>query len=256
VTAEQRERDIIQSFIRFTDRLVDDFDVLDLTIQLTEDCARLLDVDAAGLLLADSGGILHLLAATSEHARSLEVFQLQRVEGPCLDSYLTGVPVSVPDLTVEVERWPQFVPTAVDEGFASVHAIPLRLREEVLGALGLFGTSPGTLDADDLTLAQALAHVASIAIVQQDQTATRDSLLPNLQSAVASRGMLEMAKGVLAEAFAIDMDEAFARLRGLAHERGQRLSEVARRVVLGDANVRGALLTDLSARPTPAEPRS
>src|ERR1700760_3411068 len=122
--AAERERAIIDSFISFSDRLVDDFDVLDLTIQLTEDCARLMDVAAAGLLLADAGGVLHLLAATSEHARSLEVFQLQREEGPCLDCYSAGTAISVTDLSASADRWPRFAAVASDEGFASVHAIP------------------------------------------------------------------------------------------------------------------------------------
>ena len=114
-----REGEIVRSFIRFADRLVDDYDVLDLTTQLTEDCARLLDVAAAGLLLAKHGGVLHLLAATSEQARTLEAFQLQREEGPCLDCYHTGQPVSVADLSTEISRWPRFAELAADQGFAS-----------------------------------------------------------------------------------------------------------------------------------------
>ena len=167
MTAAERETQVVQSFIEFADRLVDDFDLLDLTIQLTEDCARLLDVAAAGLLLADAGGRLHLLAATSEQAHHLEVFQLQRRQGPCVDCYRSGRPVSVPDLRVEAERWPAFVAAADKEGFRSVHAIPMRLRSDVLGALGLFGATGGALNEHDLTLAQALAHVAAIAIAQQ-----------------------------------------------------------------------------------------
>lgn len=227
---EQREREIVDSFIGFADSLVDEFDVLDLTIQLTEDCARLLDVAAAGLLLADAGGVLHLLAATSEQARSLEVFQLQREEGPCLECYRTGVPVLVADLRSDATRWPRFSPAAVEQGFASVHAIPMRLHGEILGALGLFGTTAGALADDDVKLAQALAHVASIALVQQVHTATRSSLLPGLQNAVASRSALEMAKGVLAEAHGLAMDEATTRLRGYAHAHGERLTDVARQV--------------------------
>jgi transcriptional regulator with GAF, ATPase, and Fis domain len=230
---KQREKDIISSFIRFADRLVDDVDVLDLTTQLTQDCARLLDVAAAGLLLADAGGVLHLLAATSEEARHLEAFQLQRDEGPCLDCYHTGRPVSVADLTTETDRWPRFTAVAAEQGFASVHAIPMRLRKDRLGALGLFGTAPGALDVDDLTLAQGLAHVASIAIVQANHTSGRDDVLPALHAAVNSRAAVEMAKGVLAQVQTIDMQEAFNRLRDYAHQHQRRLADVAREVVGG-----------------------
>src|SRR6478736_8152590 len=100
---DQREQDIIDSFVGFADRLIDDVDVLDLTTQLARDCARLLDVAAVGLLLADAGGVMHLLAATSEEARKVEAFQLQRGEGPCLECYQSGEPVSVPDLRTRSE---------------------------------------------------------------------------------------------------------------------------------------------------------
>src|ERR1700712_462146 len=153
---DPREQDIIEAFISFADRLIDDVDVLDLTTELTRSCARLLDIAAVGLLLADAGGVLHLLAATSEEARKLEVFQLQRDEGPCLDCYQTGKSVSVADLRQEPQRWPRFTAVATEQGFASVHAIPMRLRDERLGVLGLFGTTPCALNDQDLQLAQGL----------------------------------------------------------------------------------------------------
>ena len=229
----QREHDVIESFIRFADRLIDDVDVLDLTTDLTQDCARLLDVAAVGLLLADPGGVLHLLAATSEEARKLEAFQLQRDEGPCLDCYQTGQPVSVADLRLHAQRWPRFAAVAVEQGFASVHAIPMRLRDDRLGALGLFGTTPGTLNDEDLKLAQGLAHVAAIAIVHATNAPEKTGVLTALQSAVASRSVLEIAKGVIAETHSIDTQEAFTRLRDHAHQHHQHLDVVAREVVSG-----------------------
>lgn len=243
---QNRERDIIRSFIGLSDDLVGDFDILDLAIRLVEDCARLLDVAAAGLLLADPGGVLHLLAATSEHARSLEVFQLQREEGPCLDAFHTGKQVGVPDVEAEATRWPRFAIAAAQEGFASVHAIPMRLRDDVLGALNLFGTSPGILDGDDLNLAQALAHVATLALVRQNDALTAGSVLPGLQAAVASRATLEIAKGVLAEVLKIDPQEAFLRLRGYAHDHGEHLTTLAHTVVAGDPTIRLAVFAALA----------
>ena len=231
--AEQREQDIIESFIRFADRLIDDVDVLDLTTELAADCARLLDVEAVGLLLADPAGVLHLLAATSEEARKLEAFQLQREEGPCLDCYHTGEPVSVVDLRTETKRWPRFTSVAAAQGFASVHAIPMRLRQERLGALGLFGATPGALNDGDLKLARGLAHVASIAIVQAANIPQDGDVLTALQAAVSSRSVVDMAKGVIAETHSIDTQEAFNRLRGYAHQHHQHLADVARDVVSG-----------------------
>jgi hypothetical protein len=249
-TERGRELAIIDSFIGLADRLVEDFDILDVTIQLTEDCARVLDVKAAGLLLADGAGVLHLLAATSESAQTLELFQLQREEGPCLDCFRTGQAVNVADLGAESARWPRFAATATNEGFASVHAVPMRLRNEMLGALGLFGATPGALSDDDLSLARALAHVASLAIGQHGHIVGRGSLLPSLQAAVSSRGLLEMARGVVAEALTVDMDVALRRIRSHAHRREVRLAEVARMLVSNDQPARRALLDELSTPET------
>jgi len=241
-----REHDVVRTFIDLSDRLVEDFDVVEVTTHLTEECAQLLGVAAAGLLLADVGGVLHLLAATSQQLRTLEVFQLQGEEGPCLDCFRSGRPVSVADLDAERDRWPRFSAIALEEGYASVHAIPMRLRDEALGTLGLFGTSPGALDEEELAIAQALAHVASLAIVQQSQALSAGHVLTGLQAAVASRRLLEMAKGVVAESLGIGMDEAFTRLRRYARLRDQRLGEVSYRVVSGMPVQRAALLAELA----------
>ncbi len=231
--AASRESHVIEVFTGLADRLVDDFDVVELTTRLTEDCAKLLDVAAVGLLLADAVGELHLLAATSAEARKLEAFQLQRDEGPCLDCYHSGEPVSVTDLRIGPDRWPRFAVAAEQQGFRSVHAIPMRLRRSRLGALGLFGTAPGQLHGADQQLAQGLAHVASMAILQNNRNRTpdREALAPALQAAVASRAVVELAKGMLTELHGIGMEESFVRLRRYAADHHEALTEVARQVV-------------------------
>jgi transcriptional regulator with GAF, ATPase, and Fis domain len=226
-----REHDIIAAFVTLSTSLAEGFDVVDLLTGLTADCARLLDVASAGLLLADGRGALHLLAASSQETRNVELFQLQRAEGPCLDCYHTGTLVSVSDLSKETARWPQFVPAALAAGFASVHAVPMRLRDTVLGALNLFGTSVGALGADDLDLAQALAHVASVALVQDKASADKDLIVTQLNTALTSRVVIEQAKGVLAQTGQLDMEHAFSALRRYARDHNQRLSDVAAAVV-------------------------
>jgi hypothetical protein len=226
-----REKGVTQAFVALANSLVDGFDVVDLLSGLTADCARLLDVASAGLLLADTNGVLHVIAASSETTRNLELFQLQRDEGPCLDSYRNGAPVSVADLNAEVERWPQFVAAATAAGFVSVHAVPMRLRDHRLGTLGLFGTRVGALTSEDLSLAQALAHVASVALVQDKAVADRDIVVEQLQTALSSRVVLEQAKGFLAQRGSLDMDDAFSALRSYARENNLRLTDLARAVV-------------------------
>ncbi|MFY9918291.1 MAG: GAF and ANTAR domain-containing protein [Mycobacterium sp.] len=233
-----RETQVLDAVVTLVDSLLDDFDVVDLLTDLTVRCAALLDVAAAGLLLADPLKQLRLLAATSEQARALDLFQLQADEGPCVDCYSTDQPVSVADLRTAVRRWPQFVPAALDNGFVSVHAVPMRAAGSVLGALGLFGVRTGELSESDLLVAQTLAHIACVAILQEHPH-TPATVLPPLRSALANRVVVEQAKGFLRESLNVSVEDAFRLMRASAHAKGQHLTDVARR-----------LMTDRLARPT------
>jgi GAF domain-containing protein len=226
-----RELQVTEAFVSLASNLANGYDVVEMLTDLTEDCVQLLDVASAGLLLADGFGRLHVLAASSEATRELEVFQLQRDEGPCRDCYHSGSAVSVPDLAAEADRWPQFVPRALQVGFRSVHAVPMRLRDNMLGALNLFGTTVGELLREDLVLAQALADVASVALVQERAVSDRAAVVEQLQLALNSRVVLEQAKGVLAYVGELDMGQAFNVLRRYARDHNLRLTAVAESVV-------------------------
>ena len=225
-----REAEVTRAFVSLASSLANGYDVVDLLDELAADCARLLDVASAGLLLADGRGMLHVMAASSERTRQVEVFQLQRDEGPCLDCYRVGAAVAVADLEEAADRWPQFVPAARSAGFASVHALPMRLRDNVLGALGLFGTTVGSLNDEDLALGRALADVASVALVQDKAASDSTTVNTQLQTALTSRVVLEQAKGVLAQLGGLDMPQAFAVLRGYARDHNLRLTDVAQAV--------------------------
>ena len=229
--ADQRERDIVRAFVDLSTELVNDYDMLEMLAQLTRNCASLLDVASAGLLLADPRGVLHLAAASSERTQELELIQLQRDEGPCLDCYRSGAAVTVPDMAAEQARWPQFSRAALGAGFKSVHAVPMKLRGNVLGALNLFGESVGRLEDSDLDLAQALAHVACVAIVNEKSASDHLTVNSQLQHALTSRIVLEQAKGVIANALGLEIDDAFMVLRGYARDHGRKLSEIAHEVV-------------------------
>jgi GAF domain-containing protein len=231
VSSADRERSVSAAFVSIANSLAAGYDAVDLVDGLTQGCAHVLDIASAGLLLADGTGVLHVMAASSEATRELEAFQLQRREGPCLECYRSGAPVLIPDLRAAAGRWPVFVPAAAAAGFASVHAVPMRLGDTVLGALGLFSTEPGRLSEDDLDLAQALAHVASVALVAERALSDSSAINEQLQRALRSRVVLEQAKGVLAERGHLDMAEAFAALRGYARDSNAKLSDVAQRLV-------------------------
>ena len=195
-----REDEIVAAFVSMAGSLVEGGDITELLDELVADCSRLLDVTAVGLLLADRRGALHVVATSSERVADLEALQAQRGQGPCHDCYLDSRPVNVPDLAAEAQRWPGFAALAAMAGVASVHAVPMRLRNDVLGALNLFGATPGTLNEADLRLAQALSDVATIALIQNGAAAAKDAGNEQLQNALDSRVVLEQAKGVLATA--------------------------------------------------------
>lgn len=222
--------------VELADTLVDHFDVIDFLHVLTQRCVQLLDVSAAGLLLTDAQGSLQVVAASTERTRLLELFQLQTDQGPCVDCFHTGQPVSVADLAA-AGRWPQFAVAAAEAGFTSVHAVPMRLRKEVIGALNLFGTHAGALDAGRLRVGQALADVATIGLLQQRAIHRRDLLAEQLQAALNSRVMIEQAKGVLAERWQVDMDRAFDVLRSYSRDHNRRLSELAQAIVDGSEQI-------------------
>lgn len=226
-----REGKVSRAFVTLSGGLAHGDDVLDLLNNLTAVCARLLDVDSAGLLLADHFGVLRVMAASSERTRQLDAFQLQRAEGPCRDCYLEGAPVIIPDLEQAADRWPQFAPAARQAGFHSVHAVPMRLRGNTLGALGLFGTARGQLNEADLSLAQALADVASVAVLQNTEDIDEAAASQRLQTALSSRVVLEQAKGVIAQQSGLDMTQALDVLRKYSRDQDLRLTFVARSVV-------------------------
>ncbi|MGX6607033.1 GAF and ANTAR domain-containing protein [Micromonosporaceae bacterium Da 78-11] len=219
-------------FIEMADTLVDDFDLIDFLHVLTQRSVQLIGVDAAGLLLTDAQGALQVVAASSERTRLLELFQLQTDQGPCLDCFHSGVPVSVENLPT-AGRWPRFAAAASEVGFAAVHAFPMRLRTDVIGALNMFGVAPGALDAEKLRVGQALADIATVGLMQQRAIHSRDLITEQLQAALNSRVLIEQAKGLLAERLQVDVADAFTILRTNARNRNLRLSDLARGLVDG-----------------------
>jgi GAF domain-containing protein len=223
---------VASAFVSLSDTLVDDFDVVDLLYELVYTCVDVLDASAAGLLLASKGGRLHVVAASRESARMLELFQLQHQEGPCLDCFRSGSPVRTERLDGSETRWPRYARAASEQGYVQALALPMRLRGQVIGALNLLGdTQTPSINAPAMPVAQAMADVATIAILTDRLARNRDLLAEQLQVALDSRVVIEQAKGTLATRLEIDHGEAFALLH--QRSRGQRrpLREVAAEVI-------------------------
>jgi GAF domain-containing protein len=229
VTNTRAER-VSVAFVKLTDTLVADYDVLDLLHTLVEESVGLLDVAAAGLLLADPSGELQVVASTSEESRLVEVLQLQAGAGPCVECYLTGKAMEVADIAA-LTIWPGFREAALSQGFRSVYAVPMRVQGRTIGAMGLFGATTGPMTTEDSAIGQALADVATISLMQE--RTIREAALVNeqLQRALNTRVLIEQAKGVIAHTAGVDMDEAFNRLRSHARANSQSLQVTAGKIV-------------------------
>ena len=242
-----RETLLARTLVDLADTLVADFDVVDLLTRLTDSCVDVLDVGAAGLMLAAPDGELRVMASSSEAMRVLELFEIQAKQGPCLDCYRSGQAVADLDLAAG-DRWPRFTAEVLAAGFRSVHALPMRLRGTVIGALNLFHVGTGPMREADVGAAQALADVATIAILQHRAAAEAQLLTEQLNHALNSRIVIEQAKGMVAERLGVEMADAFHRLRSHARSHNLRLADVATHVINGEF---AASALDVPSTPSP-----
>ncbi len=232
-----REDLVAHTFVELADTLVEGYDPIEFLHRLTERCVSLLGMTEAGVVIVDARGQLRALGSSSERMHLIELIELQSKDGPCLDCWRSGAAVREDHLADAVARWPHFAPAALDAGFASVYAVPMRLRDERLGALNLFANEARGLAESGETLAQALADVATIGILHERFIRQREEVSEQLQVAFNTRIVLEQAKGVVAQATNIDIGEAFTTLRGYARHHNFLLSDVAEHVISGDLAV-------------------
>lgn len=233
-----REHRVSRAFVSLADTMVDEFDLTEFLHMLVDHCVDLLGVDAAGVLLSDQRGGIRMAAASSERAELLAVFAAETDGGPCVECVHTGQPVSSTDLVAEAERWPRYAAAAEACGFRAAHALPLRLRRNVIGTLSLLNVEPDGVHSMSAQLGQALADVATIGILQQRSIDHAEIATEQLQTALNSRVIIEQAKGMLAaHSGTLTPEQSFTSLRGYARSHHHRLSELARQVIDGTADV-------------------
>lgn len=226
-----RERELVDTFVELADTMVSGYDIVDLLYRLVSRCAKILGAADAGILLPDAHGSLEVIASTSERSQLISLLQLDEEQGPCLDAYHSGRPVTVDNFAAIHDRWPRFAEAAGELGYHWMHAIPLRLREEVIGSLNLFGDQPDALTAEDALAARGLADIATIGILHERAFRESDLARTQLQHALDSRVVVEQAKGILSHTHGVDMEEAFRLLRGQARSTQRKLADVAREII-------------------------
>ena len=240
-----REAVLARAFVRLADTLASDFDVVDFLQTLSTDSVEILGAEAAGVMLADPRGGLRLIASSDERMRLLELFELQGAQGPCLDAFSSGRPVQASAADSRA-RWPVFAPEASNAGFQMMCAVPLRVRTDVIGALNLFRSSDEPFTGAEMEIAQAMAEMAAIGLIQERALRERSLLAEQLQAALNSRVVIEQAKGMLAEYLAMNVDDAFKLLRNYTRDYNRKLSEVASDIV--DRKISRAELTTRPGR--------
>ena len=240
----EREVALAETFVLLADALVGDFDLLELFYRLMNASVGLLDVAAAALVLDDQHGHLQVVASSSEDLRVLEIFQLQNNEGPSAECVRRGAVVSSNDITGEWRRWPSFGPRAVEAGFNAVAVVPMRLRNQTIGALSLFQSDRRMIGDDQRRLAQALADVATIGIVHRRDVERTTVLTDQLQYALDSRVVIEQAKGIVAERHKVSMEVAFQALRRHARDNNRKIADTAEGVIRGGIDPTRELLRE------------
>lgn len=248
----QREKLLTETFVTLADTMVRDFDVVDFLSIPSRRCVDLFDAGEAGLMLVDAEGHMQLAASSSHEMRVLELLEIQHDQGPCPDACRTGVPVQCADLREATDRWPQFAPDALAAGYRAAHALPLRLRDETIGALNLFRVEPGVMPDQDIVAAQALADVATIGILHHRAAAESHLLSEQLQYALNSRIVIEQAKGAIAHKLDLTTDQAFNELRRYSRDHNQRLVDTAASIV--DRRLDASALTAKAGRATGPSP--
>ena len=226
-----RESILIATLVELADKLVGDYDVIDVLTVLSHRCVEAVDVDAAGVMLVSPIGELQFIASSSESMKTLEQFQIHANDGPCVDCVRNGLAITAESLDETDGRWPMFAPRAISQGFHAVHCLPMRLRGRTIGALNLFRTHPGSLTDDDVVVARGLADVATIAILQHQSTIDASTSNTQLSNAISSRIVIEQAVAMIRQATSCDKDVAFDRLRAHAANHDEGLTVIAKRIV-------------------------
>lgn len=222
---------LFATLIELADTTTTGFDLVSMADRLVGACVEVLGVTAAGIMLADQRKSLRVFASTNEETRMLELLELQNNDGPCLEAFNTGTQIAGVDLSRFTDRWPHFTRAASAAGINTAYAVPMRLRDQTIGALNLFEAGTEPLSAHGMNVARVLADMAAIGIINHWSIRQQEVLAQQLQSALNSRVIIEQAKGVLAERQGLSMGEAFDYLRATARASRRPIAEVAAETV-------------------------
>lgn len=241
---------LVEAFVDMTEALSSFHDPIEFVQQVVERSIELLHVSDVGVLLKDADGRLKLTASSSGDMRVAELLEVHLDEGPCYAAFTRNVVIAEAELSRDDDRWPHFAPTAIDLGFRSVYAFPLRAEGTPIGAMNVFSEERSALIGQGLRIAQGLADFASLGIRLSDHLRQSELLTQQLQTALDSRVAIEQAKGMIAAQGEISLTAAFHLIRSAARNRGVRLQEIVSQVTSGALTAEDLAASDLDATPS------
>jgi GAF domain-containing protein len=203
------------------------YDLEEALEELTKSATAVLGLRGSGVTMAEKGR-LHYVTAVNHSSGELERIQEETQAGPCRDAYDTGEVVRVTDVRQEFTRWPDFSDTAIRVGVAG---IPMRLADEIIGALNIDAAEPREWSDEDIAVAVVLADVATSYVINASKLRQQEQLSEQLQRALESRVVIEQAKGITAHQNSVSIDQAYQRMRGHARSNNTSLRVVAEAIV-------------------------
>jgi GAF domain-containing protein len=220
----------LQTLSRFAVVLPARYDLEAALSELTESVTAVLGLSGSGVTMAENGR-LRFVTAVSAASGELERTQEDQQAGPCREAFDTGVVVRVTDVRLESARWPEFSATAKRLGVAGVAGIPMRLADDMIGALNVYAAGPREWSDEDISVAAVLADVATSYVVNASKLRQQEQLSEQLQQALESRIIIEQAKGITAQQHAVSIDKAYQLMRRHARSNNASLRVVAEAIV-------------------------
>lgn len=223
-----------EAFDELAQRVVSDHSLDSVMTAIAEVGKKLLPAVAEASVTFLRGDDPQTIASTGRLAVDMDERQYVDGRGPCLQASTEGVVVLVRD-AVREERWPHFAAAARQRGVCSSLSLPVKLPAPVKAGLNLYSTGPDAFRPQDEELARTLTAYASVALDNVYLFEAQQRVAEHLERALASRGVIDQAKGIVMAQRRCSADEAFSHLVAVSQRSNRKLRDVAEELVRSTA---------------------
>ncbi|MFI6235825.1 GAF and ANTAR domain-containing protein [Micromonospora sp. NPDC050784] len=202
----------------------------DVLQRVAELAKRVLPVPVEVSVTLVRGGTGHTAAFTDELALDLDERQYAQGSGPCLAAAASGGILAVPDLAAE-DRWPDWAERGRKAGVGSSVSIGMPIQEAVVGGLNVYARTPHAFDDDTIAVLETFAAYAAVALANAQLYESTANLARQMRDAMASRAVIEQAKGIIMVERRCTSNEAFSILAKVSQDANRKLRDVAQALV-------------------------